>query len=161
MATDVSENVIISAFRVENQPDKKPAFSKGLGRIIWNVGSHTDYTAVYSRRWQHLTCFADYLTALPLSLGNNESNHKLFLYTLQSMILLISPVSLYSSRAFHYLLNEVTEQKLPERCVNTNIYLTYSFNTYSFGFCIPPRLWTVLNIHSLGYQVLHWRNAHA
>jgi hypothetical protein len=48
MGADVSEKHIISAFRVENHPDKKLACRRGLGRILRDVGSHTDYTAVYS-----------------------------------------------------------------------------------------------------------------
>jgi hypothetical protein len=73
MCIDVSEKLITFIFRVENQPSKKsvclmwlsPAASQFLSRLIFdlqdegdkflrNVGSHTDYRALYPRRWQHL-----------------------------------------------------------------------------------------------------------
>jgi hypothetical protein len=48
MWTIASEECITSTFRVENQQSKKPECS----RRLWNVGSHTDYTALYPRKWQ-------------------------------------------------------------------------------------------------------------
>jgi hypothetical protein len=62
MCTDVPEEQIISMFRVENQPSKKPACSRWLGwflarlishpedggeAFLQNVSSRTDYTAQY------------------------------------------------------------------------------------------------------------------
>jgi hypothetical protein len=57
MWIDVSEECIISVFGVENRPIKKPAYSRRLAiSFLRNVGSHTEYTALYPRRWQH-SCF--------------------------------------------------------------------------------------------------------
>jgi hypothetical protein len=64
--TDVSEEHITSVFWVENQPIKKPTCSRWLdsyrlilgpengGDVFFrNVGSRTNYTALYTRRRQH------------------------------------------------------------------------------------------------------------
>jgi hypothetical protein len=55
MWTDVSEERITSIFKVKTQPSKKPARSTWLSEdegdlILRNVGSHTSYTELYSRR---------------------------------------------------------------------------------------------------------------
>jgi hypothetical protein len=57
MWTDVSENCITFVFKVETQPSQKPANSRWLDltrhpedggdTFLRNVGSHTDYTALY------------------------------------------------------------------------------------------------------------------
>jgi hypothetical protein len=57
MCTNVLEKNI--TFRFENKPSKKPACSRWLSlpedgndMFFQNTGLHTDYTALYPRRWQ-------------------------------------------------------------------------------------------------------------
>jgi hypothetical protein len=93
MPTDISEECITSIFRVGNQPSKETACSVWLGiprlildpengsdNFLRNIGSHTDYTAPYPRRW-HLSIiwprgcrhFIPYLFYILKLIGLNEA----------------------------------------------------------------------------------------
>jgi hypothetical protein len=69
MSADVPEEPIAPIFRAENQPSKKPSYQPtarwflawlifrsedGSNAFFRNVGSHTDYRALYPRRWQSI-----------------------------------------------------------------------------------------------------------
>jgi hypothetical protein len=57
MRTDGSEERITTILRFENRQSKKSAvddYPEVVGyTFLRNVGSHTDYTAIYPTRWQH------------------------------------------------------------------------------------------------------------